>query len=183
VSHTPRTIALLALAKEEMTMPAMFQGDIFSLFTPDDARTCFVVFGHFGFNPMRETWQRFLDREQKTGLALSPNPFEQYATLQQLSGKGTWVKFIQSHGMSDEEIRQILDDTSKRSAEQGVRTLWTNGISNEIRGRNNEINHEGDDRRAEFIVRIAKEIENESGLSIRLISLNDVFVRNRTFLE
>lgn len=159
-------------------MPALLQGDIFSLFSPNDERSCFVVFGHFGFNEMHVSWQKFRDRERSTWVTLSSTPFEEYSTLQQMPKSGPWVRFIQSHGMPDEDIRNILLDTAKCCAEQGVRVLWTNGISHGNTICNTSNNREGNDKRAELLVQIALEIEHETGLRLRLISLNDVFVRN-----
>ena len=84
----------------------------------------------------------------------------------------------ENQGMTDKQIRESLSRACQWAVTRGLRQVATNGIRDCQHGPDTQANRVNDDQRARFLGNYATELEQEHNLRIRLISRNDVFVRN-----
>jgi hypothetical protein len=157
-------------------MPTLSQGNIFTA-VADHRADLAVIFGHSGFNTMHESWQAF--SESVPSLSKIRDPFFEIAGKAHPISDGQWLWFVaerENHGMSDNQLMAALESAIAWAAATGVKSIVINGIADVVSDR------VSDDRRASFLIQYATEQEDAIGVSVELISLNDVFVRNQQTL-
>jgi hypothetical protein len=158
-------------------MPVSSQGDIFDAALRVQLA---IVFGHVGFNEMRQCWDAFAENEP--GIPKVQDPFAKLADHAIEWSKGKWLWFVaeqEDHGMTDEKLTSVLDAALSWASTNGIVTIATNGIANTDHGMITAQNRHSDEQRAAFLQAYAHEAEQKYGVSVELISLNDVFVRGR----
>ena len=161
-------------------MPKLSQGDIFTAVADRRAELA-IIFGHIGFNYMHLSWCTFRDSVPR--LANLRDPFAAIQGKAQWISKDRWLWFVkegENHGLTDAELTSALDAALSWATSAGVRSVITNGIADIDGGRDCGLNRINNDRRVRLLIQYAAEQEKERGLSIELISLNSVFVRNST---
>jgi hypothetical protein len=159
-------------------MPEFLQGNIFAIISNQEFDLA-VVFGHVGFNEMRECWTTF--RQGLPGPLQANDPFAMYGGVPQEYSDGRWLWFVpeeRNHGMDDAQLKAVLNQTMQWARQHGIRTVITNGIADVDHAHDTAANRASDDRRARLIASIVTRLEPDLGLCVTLISLNDVFTRN-----
>jgi len=137
-----------------------------------------IVFGHIGFNEMREHWCPFAEAVPR--LAHIQDPFSEIPEQPVNISPDKWLWFVpecENHGMTDENVLAALDAALDWARNAGINSVVTNGIPNTDHGHDTAANRRSDDQRAQFLVRYAADQEMAGDIRIELISLNDVFVR------
>ena len=157
-------------------MPELSQGDIFEAASRVQLA---IVFGHVGFNEMRQRWVAFAARNSQ--LIHVRDPFTKIASRAVEWSPGRWLWFVaeqKNHGMTDIQLTAALDAVLSWASQNAITSIATNGVANIDHGYNTSENRRSDEQRAAVLVDYAKSAENR-GFSIELISLNDVFTRSR----
>jgi len=137
------------------------------------------VFGHIGYNEMREYWMSF--REHVPVWTDIADPFDELAGSQHEYRPGQWIQFVaeqRNGGMTDERLTELLDDIFHVAEQKKLKMVVTNGIADVDHGSNTEANRLSDDRRTQFLNQVIVEKEQTGNFEVTLINLNDVFVRN-----
>ncbi len=156
-------------------MPVSSRGNIFD--AAADVQLA-VVFGHVGFNEMRHYWVSFSEKQPR--IADTRDPFTDLAGRATEWSQGRWLWFVaeqQNHGMTDENLTASLDAALSWASSNGLTEVATNGIANIDHGQDTSKNRHSDEQRAAFLQTYARNAEKKYGVSVELISLNDVFVR------
>ena len=161
-------------------MPKLSQGDIFAA-VADRRADLAIIFGHIGFNAMHSTWHAW--KKSVPRLANVRDPFFEISGKALLISEGQWVWFVtgrEDHGMTDAQLITALDSALSWATSVGVTSVITNGIAEAdyYYCQESDLKRVSDDRRARLLIQYASEQEKATGLSIELISLNTVFVRN-----
>ncbi len=152
------------------------QGDIFSVGVAEN-RDLMIVFGRMGFNLVSGYWLKFRRAQDLPGDF--KNPFKELAGSWLQYRPDKWIVFVaptEGHGMSDDEVRKHIDDLLATAHCRNIRTVITNGIMDIDHDRDSAANRRSDDRRADLIDQIMRRHEGHFA-SIKLISLNEVFIR------
>lgn len=151
------------------------KGDIFSVGVAEN-RDLLIVFGRMGFNSMSGYWVKF---QEELGLwGDIKNPFTELAGSWLQYRPDKWIVFLaptQGHGMSDDDVRRHIDDLLATARSRNIRTVITNGIMDIDHDRDSAANRRSNDRRAVLIDQIVR-LHAGHFVSIKLISLNDVFI-------
>jgi len=158
-------------------MPQFSQGDVFEAVDTSRAGLA-VVFGHIGFNEMRQCWSTFSTRHPQ--LAGVRDPFINLVNDPIQISDGRWLWFVseeENHGMTEEHLVNTLDAALSWASTQHIKSVATNGVANTDHGVDTVHNRQSDEQRARFLVAYATAAEQQYGVNIELISLNDVFVR------
>lgn len=158
-------------------MPHLSQGNIFQAASRVQLA---VVFGHVGFNEMRQRWVDFAANQAQ--LNHVRDPFTELAGHAVEWSPGRWLWFVaeqENHGMTNAQLTEALDAAFSWASRNGIASVTTNGVANTDHGRNTADNRRSDEVRAVFLENYAKRAEQKYGLAVELISLNDVFIRNR----
>jgi hypothetical protein len=158
-------------------MPQFLQGDVFEAINTSRAEFA-VVFGHIGFNEMSQRWADFSTCHPQ--LARVRDPFADLTNGPIALPDGRWLWFIseeKNHGMTNEHLVNALDAALSWASRQHIQSVATNGVANTDHGRDTMHNRQSDEQRARFLIAYATAAEQKYGVSIELISLNDVFVR------
>jgi hypothetical protein len=161
-------------------MPRQAQGVIFAAVNERRADLA-IIFGHVGFNEMRQRWRAFV--ASIANLSHVRDPFSELPGAPLRSPNGVWLWFVpeqQNHGMAEPTLTSALDAALAWAKSAGIRSIITNGIADTDHGHDTAANRTSDDKRARFLVAYTTEQERVAGFSIELISLNDVFIRNGT---
>jgi hypothetical protein len=160
-------------------MPQLSQGDVFEVIDSSRAELA-VVFGHIGFNEMQQYWVNFSAHHSE--LVGVRDPFKALVNGPIQISKERWLWFVpeeKNHGMTDGNLVNALNTALSWASMQHIKFVTTNGVANVDCGRDTAYNLQSYDQRARFLVDYATAIEKQYGISIELISLNDVFVRMR----
>jgi hypothetical protein len=160
-----------------MNVPQLSQGDIFQAALRVQVA---VVFGHVGFNEMRIRWATFAATQAK--LSHVKDPFTELTGRAVEWCPGRWLWFIaeeENHGMTDAQVMRALDTALSWASQKGLTSAATNGIANTDHGHSTADNRRSDEQRAALLTDYAKRAEQNYGLAIELISMNDVFTRAR----
>jgi len=158
-------------------MPHLSQGDIFQAASRLQLA---IVFGHIGFNEMRQRWVDFAAKQAQ--LSHVRDPFTELAGGAVEWAPGKWLWFAEeqeNHGMTDAQLTDTLDAALSWASQNGIASVATNGIANTDHGLITADNRISDEQRALYLEDYAKQAEQKYGLAVELISLNDVFIRNR----
>jgi hypothetical protein len=159
-------------------MPNFLQGDIFP--TAINKDQLILVFGHIGFNEMTKTWNAFRDRVP--AFANIPDPFRDRPGPRQIN-PDQWIWFVreqENHGMTDDMLGGVVRTVFDWAQSMNLSTVITNGIEDVGQGPDVQANQENEDRRADFLARLANYYERPPlNFRITLISLDDVFIRAR----
>jgi hypothetical protein len=129
---------------------------------------------------MRQRWVDFAAKQAQ--LTHVRDPFTELNGHAIEWSPGKWLWFVaeqENHGMTDAQLTDALDSVFSWASQKGIASVATNGIANTDHGRNTADNRRSDDVRAVFLEDCAKRAEQKYGLAVKLISLNDVFIRNR----
>lgn len=156
-------------------MPKASQGDIFQAAHRVDFA---VVFGHVGFNEMRQRWVAFAQTNHE--LHRVNDPFKKWPDQALQWSPGRWLWFVpeqDNHGMTDEQLRRALDDAFGWASRAQMKSAATNGIADTDHGRDAAANRRSDETRAKWLKNYAEEAERKYGFCVELVSLNDVFLR------
>ena len=153
-------------------MPRYLQGDIFQAAVRD--RHCLtIVFGHTGFNQIGGSWREF--RDFVPHLSTIDDPFTNIPRQPCRLASDQWFWFVPAEpcrGMTradvEAEIRGAIDEVAAQAGDR-LKSIITNGVAG---------TGESHDERAAWFSDLAIQIERQ-GFDVTLISLNDVFVRNR----
>jgi hypothetical protein len=159
-------------------MPKLRQGDIFSTADREDFELA-IVFGHIGFNQLSITWQQF--SEHIPALVGERDPFKHMKSPVQYR-PGRWMWFIPSelnHGMSTTRLSEELGVALDWANRQGIKQIFTNGIADTDHVRDTQSNRMSDEKRAAALLALTTRYEIQMSLSITLMSLNNIFVRER----
>lgn len=157
-------------------MPELKQGNIFDA-TQHDAELS-VVFGHIGFNTLAVSWYDF--QETSSIFYDVRDPFNELANEPIELPNGKWIWFIpagDNHGLTEAQLEIVLDKVFVWASREHIKSVATNGIANIDHSTDTLANRESDKKRVEWLVNYTKSVEEKYGLSIQLISLNDVFLR------
>jgi len=158
-------------------MPTLSQGNIFEVIDTPQAELA-IVFGHIGFNEMHQRWTVFSAHHSQ--LAGVSDPFTELSNGPKQLSDGKWLWFVseeENHGMSDDGLVNALGTALSWASKQYIKSVITNGVANTDHGRGTSQNRQSDEQRAHFLVTYATAAEQKYGLTIELISLNDVFMR------
>lgn len=158
-------------------MPQLSQGDIFEAASRVQLA---IVFGHVGFNEMRQCWVAFAARHDQ--LSVVRDPFAELAGRAIEWSPGRWIWFVaeqQNHGMTNAQLTAALDAALFWASQQGLKSVATNGVANTDHGHDTASNRQSDDERAAMLINYAERAERERHLALDLVSLNDVFTRHR----
>lgn len=158
-------------------MPKSSQGDIFQAASRVQLA---IVFGHVGFNEMRQRWVVFA--AERPELSHVRDPFTELAGRAIEWSPGKWLWFIaeqDNHGMTNAQLTNALDGAFSWASQRSIASIATNGVANTDHGRNTADNRRSDEERASFLEDYVAQAENRFGLAVELISLNDVFIRSR----
>jgi len=150
-------------------MPKLSQGNIFDAV---EATQLVVIFGHKGFNLMDQTWSEF--SSGIPALKDISDPFKRFSNKPVMVRDRRWLWFIaeeSDHGMSDERLFKLLDDVFEWAIANGIKSVATNGIKND------DVNSNGYTKRVRDLTEYIKRKERESGIFVKLISLNDIYLR------
>lgn len=159
-------------------MPNLLQGDIFAA-TIDRRCELTIVLGRIGFNEMSGFWQDFA-RTQPT-LAHVRDPFSEISGRLVRFQNRQWLWFVpegENHGLTNSQFTAALTEALTWASGNLVKSVMTNGIANIDYGTDTTSNRASDDARAQFLIDLAATYEEEFEVTINLISLNDVFLRN-----
>jgi hypothetical protein len=165
-------------------MPVCMQGNIFDIALKVDLT---VVFGHIAFNDLGGSWLEFSHSHPRWKHI--NDPFLEFQQEPQAICEGRWIWFVPDEtngGMADEKLAEVFHDIFGWAAQSNIRRVATNGVPN--------IDHDPDfsrasanriseDRRARFIFDHLQRYEKDNGVKITLISLTDVFFRNRPYRQ
>ena len=158
-------------------MPQLSQGDVFEVVDASRAELA-IVFGHVGFNVMRQCWKIFSARHPD--LAGVQDPFADLTEEPIKLSDGRWLWFVseeENHGMKDGALKNVLDTALSWASSQRLKSITTNGVANTDHGSDTAHNRNSDEQRARFLITYASAAEQKYGVDIELISLNDVFMR------
>jgi len=158
-------------------MTKIAQGDIFQAASRVQL---VIVFGHLGFNEMRQCWEAF--KRNKGQLSQIQDPFMDLAGRAVEWVPGKWLWFVpeeQNHGMTETQLANALDGALAWASQNSIGSVATNGIANTDHGNNTADNRRSDEQRAAWLEDYARKAEQRYRMAIQLISMNDVFVRNR----
>ena len=161
-------------------MPKLSKGDIFERLRENEVA---IVFGHIGLNQMAVHWRAF--KESERTLSHVRDPFSCMPNEPTYVSESKWIWFVpeqKNHGMTDRELKGVLDRVFSWVREKRLRLIVTNGVSDIDHGMNTDSNIHSDDQRVQFLIHYSKEKEKEFPITIELVSLNDAFVRNASFL-
>jgi hypothetical protein len=156
-------------------MPKMSQGDIFQAAARVQLA---IVFGHIGFNEMRQRWVTFAQSQPQ--LSHANNPFTEFGGRAVEWSGGKWLWFVpekENHGMTEAQLTDALDAAFAWASRNRIASVATNGVANIDHGQNTATNRRSDEERAAWLKDYAKQAEQKHNVAIELISLNDVFVR------
>ena len=156
-------------------MPSLNQGDIFAA-TLDRECDLTIVFGHFGFNAMSGFWQDFAGSQPK--LAGVHDPFNEMPGRPVEFQKRQWLWFVpdgESHGLTNSQLTAVLTEALTWAAGNSVKSVITNGVANI--DRDTTTTNASANVRAQFLIDLSATLEQQFGVTINLISANDVFVR------
>jgi hypothetical protein len=154
-------------------MPQLNQGDVFK-----SRAELGVIFGHIGFNHMHQLWRTFAS--QYPHLADINDPFVAFANDPQSTAGNRWLWFVpedDNHGMTEARLTVTLNTILSWALTNTITSIVTNGIANTDHGHDTAYNRQSDDQRARFLITYATDAEQTNGVTIELVSLNDVFVR------
>ncbi len=155
------------------------QGNIFEAIDRSRVELA-VVFGHVGFNQMRVCWATFSARHpQLVGVR---DPFTSLENGPIRISDGRWLWFVsekENHGMTDGHLVNALDASLSWASRLHIKSVATNGVANTDHGIDTAHNRQSDEQRARFLIAYAAAAEQQYGVNIELISLNDVFLRVR----
>lgn len=158
-------------------MPKLSQGDIFQAASRVQLA---IVFGHVGFNEMRQRWVAFAAKRAE--LSHVRDPFTELVGRAVQWSPGKWLWFVaeqENHGMTDAQVTRALDAAFSWASQNRIASTATNGVANTDHGRNTADNRRSDEKRAALLEDYAKQAEQRYGLTVELISLNDIFTRGR----
>ena len=158
-------------------MPTLHQGDIFERLKEGGVEAA-IVFGHIGLNEMAVRWRAFADTE--VTLTHIQDPFFEIPNEPRRISSGQWLWFVpaqDNHGMSERELKAVLNNAILWATESGHTSIATNGIANTDHGMDTDANRYSDDQRVSFLILYSVAQENSLRISIELISLNDAFIR------
>ena len=159
-------------------MPQYRVGDIFEI-SRNEAFELAIILGHIGFNFMSHHWRQFQkDSPRIEGIR---DPFSSRGQNPIEYQPGQWLWFIgedENHGMTDSQVAEAMNEALIWAKGTGLKRVITNGIRDVDHGPETAANRESDDARAQFLNRLVSDREQESELSVTLVSLNDVFTRN-----
>ena len=161
-------------------MPRSSQGDVFERLRENDVA---IVFDHVGFNQMAARWRAFKESERTLGHVR--DPFSDMPNESIYVSAGKWLWFVperEDHGMTDRELEDVLDRMFSWVRKKRLGLIVTNGISDVDHGVDTDSNLHSDDQRAQLLIHYSQNKEKESSITIELVSLNDVFVRNASLL-
>ena len=159
-------------------MPRFSQGDIFTLFATKQIDVA-IVFGHIGLNEMNLYWEEF--KNAHDNFAEIRDPFLEIPERPVCVSNDQWLWFVpekENHGMTDDQLVSAIEKPIGWALNHGLTKIATNGIINIDHGSVTLRNRESVDRRVHFLAALVSDHEQNSSLSIELISLNDAFVRN-----
>jgi hypothetical protein len=159
-------------------MPHVGQGDIFQAAARAQLA---IVFGHVGFNEMRQRWVAFAQNQPE--LSHAKDPFREFAGRAVEWSAGRWLWFVpekDNHGMTEAQLANALDAAFAWASRKGIESVVTNGVADTDHGQDTAANRRSDEKRAAWLKDYAKQAEQKYQLAIELISLNDVFVRGST---
>lgn len=166
-------------------MPSLRQGDIFSASLSGKFGLS-TVFGNL--RSMRSAWEDF--KSQAPNLVVPDEPFSNPNPEPLMFQPGCSILFVpdsvapnQRRGMTDEQLTNVLGAALRWAKAHGVKEVITNGICNIDHALSphgaTAINRASDDQRTDFLVQFLTQQEKELKVKITLMSLNDVFVRER----
>ncbi len=158
-------------------MPQLSQGDIFQAAARVQLA---IVFGHVGFNEMRQRWLSFAATQAQ--LSHVKDPFVELPGRAVEWSPGKWLWFVaeqENHGMTDAQVTGALDAALLWASQKGIKSAATNGIANTDHGRIAVDNRRSDDQRTVLLINYVQRAEQKFDLAVELISLNDVFTRAR----
>lgn len=156
-------------------MPSTSQGDIFEAAERVEFA---IVFGHIGFNEMRQRWIAFAKHEPQ--LRNIKDPFTELVGRPMEWSPKHWLWFVpekENHGMTNAQLTAALDAAFAWASQNGLGSVATNGVANIDHGRDTDANRRSDESRAAWLIDYATQAEQNHNIVIELISLNDVFVR------
>mgnify|MGYP007107479609 FL=1 len=156
-------------------MPIRSQGDIFQAAPRVQLA---IAFGHVGFSQMKLRWDEFI--EGLPELSCVCDPFTEFSDRPIEWSHGRWLMFFgeeENHGMTDNQLTASLNNACSWATKHNIRSIATNGIANIDHNGDPANNRRSDEQRAEWLVEYATQVERTYGISIELISLNDVFTR------
>lgn len=159
-------------------MPITSQGNIFQAAANNQLT---IIFGHIGFNLMNHYWTVF--KQQHATLSSVRDPFVSLNNQAIEWAPDRWLWFIaaaENNGMSDEQLKNQLDHALAWAANHNIGSVLTNGIGNTDLGRDSAANQRSHHQRVNWLKNYARDAEQQYGLIIELISLNDVFVKNES---
>lgn len=157
-------------------MVQLSQGDIFGAL--EERADLAIVFGYLGFNFMHSDWDAFRDRYP--GARLPSDPFLACPRKSLPIPPRRFLWFVPVggvRGLSDEEITEELREALQWASHAGLKRIITNGVHDTLRGHDPMEKRDNDDRRGRMLLGWSSEAEARLGLTIELISRNDVFVR------
>lgn len=156
-------------------MPHTSQGDIFQA---AERVQLAIVFGHLGFNEMRQRWVTFAQKHQELGH--TKDPFTELGGRAVEWSPRKWLWFVaeeDNHGMTDVQLEKALDKAFAWASRNRIASAATNGVADTDHSRDTAANRRSDAKRAEWLKGYAEQAEQKYNVAIELISLNDVFVR------
>lgn len=153
-------------------MPKMLQGDIFVVGSDADV---LVVFGHKGFAQISATWDQHAARFRE-----AQGVHDAWSLTEPIEIGSQWIWFASDTERGDRGLTTAsVVGTLARAAEwanaRGYRSLMTNGC----RAKNKHLANV----RARLLVCASRELESDFALNIGLVSLDDVYVRNRDVIR
>jgi hypothetical protein len=157
-------------------MPQTSQGDIFEASTRVQLA---IVFGHVGFNEMRQRWDSFARGQFQ--LRNTRDPFTEPKGNPVEWSRAKWLWFVpekENHGMTEAQLTETLDSALAWASQNQIASVATNGIADTDHGQNTAANRRSDENRAAWLKGYATRAEQKYKVAIELISLNDVFVRD-----
>jgi hypothetical protein len=158
-------------------MPQLNQGDVFAAIEQSQAELG-IIFGYVGFNDMRHPWLTFANRYPS--LSGINDPFVDLANTPHRIAGNQWLWFVSeddNHGMTEAQLTLTLNAILSWVSVNAITSIVTNGIANTDHGHDTAYNRRSDGQRAQFLVSYATDAEQRNGVTIELVSLNDVFVR------
>jgi hypothetical protein len=156
-------------------VPIRSQGDVFQAAQRVQLA---IAFGHVGFTQMKLRWDEF--REGLPELSCVYDPFTKFSDQPIEWSHGRWLMFFggeENHAMTDNQLTESLNNACSWATEHNISSIATNGIVNVDRNGDHANVIRSDRQRAEWLVEYATQVEIKYGISIELISLDDVFTR------
>lgn len=160
-------------------MPIRRRGDILST-AKDEQFGLALIFGHVGYNDMRECWTKFCQQIAKFADVRDPFEPNEFCGEPQQYQDGQWMQFVETFegaGITDSEIQESIERALIWAHAKGIKKIITNGAGDVGKIPNKVHNRELAAHRTEFLVKIFTRSEERLGLSVTLMSLNDVFMR------